>query len=64
MITFTTKKEVTRFSSSDGKIFKVIAKYNPNEENDPWVSYINEQTKQEYSCRMEAFLARFHPVVD
>lgn len=64
MITFTSKKEITRFSSSDGKTFKVIAKYNPNEENDPWVQYINEQTKQEYSCRLEAFLARFHPVVD
>ncbi len=28
-------------------------------DNDPWVSYINTQTQQAYSCRQEAFLARF-----
>jgi hypothetical protein len=28
-------------------------------ENDPWVSYINSQTKQTYTCRQEAFLSRF-----
>ena len=64
MITYTSQKEVTRFLGNNGTTFKVIAKYNPNEENDPWVSYINESTKQEYSCRLEAFLARFSPIVD
>jgi hypothetical protein len=64
MITYTTQKEVTRFSSADGKTFKVIAKYNPNEEDDLWVEYVNERTSQKYSCRMEAFLARFSPIVD
>lgn len=31
-------------------------------ENDPWVKYFNIKTKQEYSCRLEAFLARFKPM--
>jgi hypothetical protein len=26
---------------------------------DPWVSYINTQTNESYSCRQEAFLLRF-----
>ena len=28
-------------------------------DNDPWVSYINLQTQQAYSCRQAAFLARY-----
>ena len=28
-------------------------------DGDPWVSYINIQTKESYSCRQEAFLSRF-----
>jgi hypothetical protein len=28
-------------------------------DGDPWVSYINTQTKESYSCRQEAFLSRF-----
>jgi hypothetical protein len=28
-------------------------------DNDPWVAYINTQTKESYSCRQEAFLSRF-----
>jgi hypothetical protein len=31
-------------------------------DNDPWVTYINTQTLQEYSCRQEAFLSRFSPL--
>ena len=62
MITYTTKHTVTRFSDTQGNTFKVTALYNPNEENDPWVTYYNESTLQEYSCRQEAFLARFHPL--
>jgi hypothetical protein len=62
MITITETKVLDRFSDSNGNVFKVIAKYNPNEENDPWVRYTNESTNQEYTCRMEAFLARFNPL--
>jgi triacylglycerol esterase/lipase EstA (alpha/beta hydrolase family) len=59
VITETYTKTHTRFSDGNGQTFRVLAKYNPNEENDPWVKYINEATNQEYTCRMEAFLARF-----
>jgi triacylglycerol esterase/lipase EstA (alpha/beta hydrolase family) len=59
MITETRTTTHTRFTDGQGNKFRVIAKYNPNEENDPWVQYINEKTKQEYTCRLEAFLARF-----
>ena len=64
MLTYTSTKTVTRFSGSDGNTFKVVVTYNPNEENDPWVMYVNETTKQEYNCRLEAFLARFSPISD
>jgi len=64
MITRTYTKELTRFAGSNGSTFKVTAIYNPNEENDPWVEYYNEQTKQEYTCRQEAFLHRFAPIED
>ena len=29
------------------------------EDQDPWVEYTNTQTQQVYTCRQEAFLARF-----
>jgi hypothetical protein len=47
------------YGTSDGKKFDLIAVYCPNEENDPWVQYVNVETKQEYTCRKEAFEARF-----
>jgi hypothetical protein len=31
-------------------------------DEDPWVTYINTQTKESYSCRQEAFLSRFSPL--
>ena len=47
------------YRSTDGMIFEVLNTYNPNEENDPWVTFQNYETKQEYTCRKEAFLARY-----
>ena len=38
--------------------FTVLAVWNPNEENDPWVRYRN-QDDREYTCRLEAFTSRF-----
>lgn len=52
------------FTDGHGNTFKVVARYNPNEENDPWVKYFNIKTNQEYTCRLEAFLARFSPLPD
>jgi hypothetical protein len=47
------------YGSTDGKKFDVIATYCPNEEGDPWVKYVNIDTKEEYTCRKEAFESRF-----
>ena len=33
-------------------------------EDDAWVTYTNTTTLQEYSCRLEAFRHRFHPLAD
>ena len=30
-------------------------------DNDAWVAYSNIKTKEQYSCRLEAFLDRFSP---
>jgi hypothetical protein len=48
------------FSDGKGCIFTVTSI--TLKDNDPWVTYINTQTKQEYSCRQEAFLLRFSPL--
>ncbi len=47
------------YGTPDGKKFDLIATYCPNEESDPWVKYMNVDTKQEYTCRKEAFESRF-----
>jgi hypothetical protein len=64
MITATITKTITRFSDNKGTTFKVTALYSPNEEPDTWVSYYNEATGQEYTCRLEAFLARFSEIAN
>ena len=48
-----------RWQGANGHIFRERARYNPNEEDDLWIEYENELTKQIYTCRLEAFLARF-----
>ena len=45
------------YSGSDSKQFQIVGL--ELKDNDPWVTYINTQTLQEYSCRQEAFLSRF-----
>lgn len=48
------------WTDSEGqKLFRVTAIWNPNEEDDAHVAYYNIDTGQEYTCRLEAFLARF-----
>lgn len=59
MITETYTVTHTKFTDGQGNHFRVLAKYNPNEEHDLWVEYENMKTAQKYSCRLEAFLARF-----
>jgi hypothetical protein len=38
--------------------FTVLAIWNPNEDDDPWIKYVR-QDDREYTCRLAAFLARF-----
>ena len=54
--------EGSMYCSNQGKEFQIV-----KIDNDPdgsWVDYINVETGQEYSCRLEAFEARFHPVLN
>jgi hypothetical protein len=51
----------SRWTDGRGTDFQVQAIFNPNEEPDPHVEYTNTQTGQTYSCRLEAFKARFSP---
>jgi len=46
-----------KYSGLD-RIFQITGL--PMKDNDQWVEYFNENTKATYSCRLEAFLARFH----
>jgi hypothetical protein len=49
--------------SNNRDAFTVLAVWNPNEENDPWIKYCN-QDDSEFTCRLEAFLSRFLPLVN
>ena len=51
--------EYTLYTSPDARTFEVIERYQRDE--DPWIRYRNQTTLQEYTCRLEAFLARFSP---
>jgi hypothetical protein len=53
------KRELYR--AHDETVFELLSTYCPNEEGDAWVTYRNIKTKQEYSCRKEAFLSRYSP---
>jgi hypothetical protein len=41
------------------ELFKVVESFEKS--GDSWVRYVNYSTKQEYTCRAEAFIDRFHP---
>jgi hypothetical protein len=44
--------------SSTREEFTILAVWNLNEENDPWIKYRN-QDDNEFTTRLEAFLSRF-----
>jgi hypothetical protein len=50
----------TRFLSADGKIFTVEEVIQVDKEL--WVYYNNATTGEKYSCLLEAFSQRFHPM--
>jgi hypothetical protein len=41
-----------------------MAVYTQNDEPDVWIQFRNVHTHEEYSCRWEAFQARYSPVPD
>ena len=61
MISFT-RTETPAYWISGEVAVDLVAVYNPNEEQDPWVEFANRLTGQRYTCRQEAFLARYQPV--
>lgn len=52
-------EQYTLYTSQNNQTFEVIEHY--TQDNDAWIKYKNQQTLQEYTCRLEAFLVRFSP---
>jgi hypothetical protein len=50
----------TKFKSHDGKIFTVEEVIQVDKQL--WVYYNNTMTGDKYSCLLEAFSERFHPI--
>jgi len=44
----------------NSKIFRITSI--ELKDSDMWVGYVNIQTNQSYTCRQEAFLARYNPM--
>jgi hypothetical protein len=58
-------KQLSRlWAGATGQEFELLAVWNPNEEQDPWVRYRDQQELREFTCRLEAFLSRFSPRPD
>jgi hypothetical protein len=57
-------EQVKRWTDGYGQDFELLRVWNPNEESDAWAEYVNVDTKQTYTCRMEAFRSRFNPQPD
>lgn len=57
-------EQVKFWRSADDVEMELLAVWNPNEEPDPWARFRNTSTLQEYTCRLEAFRARYQPVVN
>jgi hypothetical protein len=49
-----------RYKGND-VVVEVLREWCPNEEPDTWVEFRNVATQALYSCRKEAFLARYSP---
>jgi hypothetical protein len=59
-ITIDTRPHVGAKYSGMDRVFEITGL--PIVEEDQWVEYYNINTKSTYSCRLEAFLARFNPM--
>jgi len=71
MTTFTTEDRIAAWSTDMPKYpryqganvtVELLREWCPNEEPDTWVEYKNTVTGQLYTCRKEAFLARYAPI--
>jgi hypothetical protein len=60
----TSKTQQTRYASADRREFLLLRTWCSNEEPDAWVEYTDTTSGQYYTCRLEAFLSRFSPLVD
>jgi hypothetical protein len=65
-ITGQTRPNKHRYWTDDtGRKFELLNVYSPREDiEDQWVEYQNRTTGDTYSCREEAFRARFRPLPD
>jgi len=52
------------WSTPNGHEFELLSVYKPFEDPDDWARYRDILNDQTYTCRLEAFLARFHPAPD
>ncbi len=59
MKTYTQTRQHARYGDAQGHEFQLDR---VTTDQDPWAHYHNTKTQQEYSCRLEAFLARFSPL--
>ena len=52
------------WSTTQGHEFELLSVYTPFEEVDEWARYRDILNDNVYTCRLEAFLARFRPQPD
>lgn len=62
--TQTNPQMIKLWHTGDGRKFELLAVYNPNEDDDPWVEYRNQTTGDTYTCRLAAFVQRYSPLAD
>ena len=48
-----------QYISTNSEMFEVTNIFMMNGEVEPWVEYMNTKSKQQYTCKQGAFLARF-----
>jgi hypothetical protein len=51
----------SRWAGAARQQFRVVAIWTPHDQQDPWVRYTGVDSR-EYTCRLEAFCARFTPL--
>jgi hypothetical protein len=52
------------WSGTNSTEYELLSVYTPREDGDEWARYRDIALDREYTCRFEAFLARFRPQPD